>query len=68
MRFLKAFLTSRRRLKRLEFENRRLTIENKKLRAQIAKKPTIADRTNKKEQISIEQVITEYLYGAEGHV
>ena len=63
---IRDFITSRRKMDLLKRENLRLKVENKKLRSQLKKKPTIADRTNKKERITAQQIITEYLFGAEG--
>ncbi len=63
---IEEFITSRRTIERLKRANRQLKVENQKLRSQLKRKPTIADRTNKKERITAQQIITEYLFGAEG--
>ena len=69
MNIVRDFITSRRKLERLKRENDRMKRENVRLRSQLkaqtSRKPTIADRTTKKEQITPEQVLVEYLYGME---
>lgn len=69
MDIVKDFITSRKRIEGLKRQNARLKRENVRLKAQLnarqPRKPTVADRTTKKEHITPEQVLVEYLYGKE---